>query len=206
MITCPYCGTSHQTFQPNCSNCGAPLPAAEANTSSHEADEILPTPPLAPRPISDGYAWKLLTRDGGAIAALVFGILGFVFSLVGTALTVVIITAFVGIPFLILGIIFLIAAGGMIFWRYQNARKVVTVLRDGQAARGQVVSLGQNYNVRINGRTPWVIQYQFQAGGQEQEGQVSILNQPGDQYQAGKAVWVLYLPDAPKWNSIYPHP
>jgi hypothetical protein len=117
-----------------------------------------------------------------------------------------VITAFVGIPFLMLGIIFLVAASGMVLWRYSSAQKVMTVLRDGQAARGQIVTLGQNYSVRINGRNPWVIQYQFQAGGQEQAGQVTILNQPGTQYQAGKAVWVLYLPDAPKWNSIYPHP
>ncbi len=206
MITCPYCGTSHPTFQPNCSNCGAPLPAADAHTSSSAADEILPTPPLAPRPISDGYVWRLLTRDGGAIAAFVAAIVGFVFSLVGTGLTLAVITAFIGIPFLILGIIFLFAAAALILWRYRSAQKLVTVLRDGQATRGQVVSLGQNYNVRINGRNPWVIQYQFQIGEQEQAGQVSILNQPGEQYQAGKTVWVLYLPEAPRWNSIYPHP
>ena len=206
MITCPYCGTSHLTFQPNCSNCGAPLPAANSNNSAPEAEEILPTPPMAPRPISDGYAWRLLTRDGGAIAAFVAGIVGFVFSLVGTGLTLGVITAFIGVPFLILGIIFLFAAAMLILWRYSSAQKLVTVLRDGQAARGQIVSLGQNYNVRINGRSPWVIQYQFQTGGQEQTGQVSILNQPGEQYQAGKTVWVLFLPEAPRWNSIYPHP
>jgi membrane protein implicated in regulation of membrane protease activity len=206
MIKCPFCGTTHLTFQSNCSNCGAPLPAADEKNSSSEANEILPTPPLAPRPIPNRYAWRLLSRDGGAIAAFVFVILGFVFSLVGAGLTIGVITAFLGIPFLMLGIIFLIAATGLLLWRYQSTQKVVTVLREGQAARGKIVSVGQNYSVRINGRYPWVIQYQFQAVGQEQAGQVTILNQPGEQHQAGRAIWVLYLPDAPKWNSIYPHP
>ena len=206
MIVCPWCGTTHLTFQSNCKNCGGPLLAADEKSVSSDPREILSTPPLAPRSIPNRYAWRLVSRDGGAIAALVFGVLGFVFSVVGTGLTLGIITAFLGIPFLLLGLAFLVAAVWVFLWCYQNALKVVHVLRDGQAKRGQIVELGQNYSVRINGRYPWVIRYQFQADGQDQEGKVTILNQPGDQFQAGKAVWVLYLPDAPKWNSIYPHP
>jgi len=203
MINCPWCGTAHLTFQPNCRNCGGPLHAADETRS--DAGEALPTPPMAPRPIPNQYAWRLLARDGGAIAALVFGILGFVFSLVGAGLTLGVITAIVGIPFLILGMVFLASALVLILWRYQNAHKVVTVLRDGQARRGQIIEMGQNYFVRINWRYPWVIRYRFQVDGQDYEGKVTVMNPPGEAYQAGKAVWVLYLPDAPEWNSIYPN-
>ena len=206
MITCPWCGTAHLTFQSNCQNCGGPLPAPDEKNAPSSPGEALPAPPPAPRPIPNRYAWKLLSRDGGAIAAFVFGILGFIFSLVGAGLTIAIITAFLGIPFLLLGIAFLIAGVWVLLLRYQNAQKVVKVLQDGLASDGKIVSLEQDYHVRINGRYPWVIRYQFQAAGQDYEGKVSVLNQPGEQYQVGKAAWILYLPDAPKWNSLYPHP
>ena len=187
-------------------NCGGPLPTTNEKSTGTVAEEELTSPAQAPRPISDRYAWRLVARDGGAIAAFVFAILGIVFSLVGAGLTLGIITAFLGIPFLMLGIAFLIAGVWVFLWRYQNAQKVVHVLRDGQTGRGQIISTEQNYQVRINGRYPWVIRYQFQAEGQDFEGKVSVLNPPGDLYQAGKAAWILYLPESPKWNSIYPHP
>lgn len=206
MITCPWCGTTHPTFQSNCNNCGGPLQAPDERNVSSDPGEALLTPPLAPRPIPNRYVWRLVFRDGGAITAFVFGLLGFIFSLVGAGLTLGVITAFLGIPFLILGVAFLIAAVWVFMWRYQKAQQVVNVLRDGLAKRGRIIGAEQNYHVRINGMYPWVIRYQFQEDGQDYEGRVSTLNQPGETYQAGKAVWVMYLPEAPKWNSIYPHP
>jgi len=206
MTTCPWCGTSYLTFQPNCSNCGGTLPAVDEKIESSNHSEILLIPPSAPRPISDRYVWRLLSGDGWWIVSLVFVILGVVFSLVGAGLTIGVITAFVGIPFLFLGIGFLVSGGWVFIGRYQNAQQVVKVLREGQATRGQIIEMHVNYSVSINGRNPWVIQYQFQANGQDYQGKVTTLNQPGPQMQAGKAVYVLYIPTAPQWSSIYPHP
>jgi hypothetical protein len=155
MVTCPWCGTSYLAFQSNCTNCGGPLLAAAASVSP----ENPPTPPLAPRSISPRYVWRLLYADGWWIAALVLGILGLVFSLVGAGLTIAVITAFVGIPFLTVGLPLLVLGGVTFVWRYQRAQKVVDVLRQGDAARGEVVDIQQKYNVRVNGRHPWVIQY-----------------------------------------------
>jgi hypothetical protein len=92
------------------------------------------------------------------------------------------------------------------FLQYQQAQNIVGALRNGEATRGRILDVQQNYHVRINGRNPWVIRYEFQAGGQAQESSVSTLNQPGERLQAGKPVYVLYLASAPQWNSIYPHP
>jgi hypothetical protein len=206
MIVCPWCGTGYLTFQSNCKNCGGPLPAVEAPIGLSDSTDILSTPPSAPRPISNRYAWRLLSTDGWSIVALVFGLLGIIFSLVGAGLTIGIITAFVGIPFLLLGVAFLGIGGVVFIWRYQEARQVVKVLREGEATRGQIVDVQENYSVNINGRHPWVIRYRFQANGQNHEGKVTTLNQLGPQLQTGKSVYVLYLPSAPKWNSIYPHP
>jgi hypothetical protein len=206
VIICPWCGTNYLTFQSNCKNCGGALQAVEESITSSVPTENLPTPPSAPRPISERYIWRLLSADGLWITALVLGLLGVVFSQLGAGLTIGIITGFVGIPFLLLGVALLGAGGGVFIWRYQEAQKVVDVLREGEATRGQIVEIQEDYSVSINGRNPWVIRYQFQANGQDHEGKVTTLNQPGQQLQAGKAVCVLYLPTAPKWSSIYPHP
>ena len=206
MIICPWCGTNYLVFQPNCTNCGGPLQAVEGNGTSVPSTEDLSTPPPAPRPISKRYGWRLLSADGWSIAAFVFGLLGIIFSLVGSGLIIGIITAFVGLPFLLLGIIFLGTGGGVFLWRYQEMQKVVDVLREGEATRGHIAEVTENYSVTINGRHPWIIRYQFQVNGQSLDGNVTTLNQPGQQLQEGKAVCVLYLPSAPKWNSIYPHP
>jgi hypothetical protein len=206
MIICPWCGTTYLDFQSNCKNCGGPLQAIAETAAPSVSTESLPTPPPAPRPISDKYIWRLLLTDGWAIFASVFVLLGVIFGMVGAGLTIGIITAFVGIPILLLGIAFLGAGVGVIIWRYQGAQKVVNVLRDGEATHGQVVEVQEDYSVSIDGRHPWGIRYQFQAGGQNHEGKVTTLNQPGSQLQVGKAICVLYLSTDAKWSSIYPHP
>jgi Protein of unknown function (DUF3592) len=206
MITCPWCGTHYLAFQPNCQNCGGPLQPVEEQTASTSPNDAIPIPPPAPRPVPKSYVWRLLYTDGWSIGAFILGLVGFIFSLVGAGLTAGIITAFVGIPFLLLGLALLGAGIWVFIWRYQNALKVVNVLREGETVRGQIIELRENYAVSINGRHPWVIRYQFQAAGQEHEGKVTILDQPRKEYQEGKAVCVLYLPLAPQWSSIYPHP
>jgi hypothetical protein len=206
MITCPWCGTSYQSFQPNCTNCGGPLPGIDQQAAQADAGEEPAMPPPAPRPISQRYIFRLMSSDGWSIAGFIFALLGFIFGVVGAGLTLGIVTAFVGIPFLLLGILFLGFGGAALVWRYQAARQVLTVLREGEATRGEILDLQENYSVTVNGRHPWVIQYGFQANGEKYAGKVTTLNQPGQGMQPGKAVCILYLPSSPKWSSIYPHP
>ncbi|MDR3573692.1 MAG: DUF3592 domain-containing protein [Anaerolineaceae bacterium] len=206
MITCPWCGTNYAVFQPNCQNCGGPLPVQSEETSPAVPDESLPIPPAAPRQISNRYVWRLFSADGAWIAALVLALVGIIFGIVGLGLTIAIITALIGIPFLLLGLVLLVAGGLLFFGRYQKAQKVVSVLRDGAASEGQITELRQNYSVQINGRSPWIIAYAYQVNGQSFAGKVTTLNDPGQRLQVGKAVRILYLPSDPNWSSIYPHP
>lgn len=210
MITCPWCGTSYAIFQSNCKNCGGPLnlPPDEINrvTASAADDERVIMPPPPPRPISNNYVWRLLFSDGWAIASFVFTLMGLIFSFVGFILTIAIITAFVGLPFLAMGLAFLGGGIAIIYWRYQEAAKVVNVLRIGEATRGQITNVEMNYSVRVNGRHPWTITYQFHAMGQSYEGKVTTLNPPGQNLQQGRAACVLYAPTAPTQNTLYPHP
>jgi hypothetical protein len=206
MITCPWCGTNYRTFQPNCQNCGGPLPGTLEGIPTSDVNEDLPIPPAAPRSISNSYVWRLLLSDGMWITGLILGLIGFIFFMVGGGLTIGIITAFIGIPFLLLGLAFL-AAGVLLFvLPYQKAQKVVSVLRDGDSTNGILTGLQENYSVSINGRSPWIIDYEYQINGQTYQGKLSTLNQPGPQMQVGKPVKILYLAAEPNWSSIYPHP
>jgi hypothetical protein len=148
----------------------------------------------------------MLGADGWAIVGFVFTLLGSIFTFIGVILTIAIVTAFVGIPFALFGIPFLGAGGAALYWRYQQAQKTIQVLREGEAVQGQIVSLDQNYNVRINRRHPWIISYQFQAHGRTYQGQVTTLNPPGPGLQPGKMTYVLYLQNNPEHNALYPHP
>lgn len=204
MIVCPWCGTNYVTFQPNCRNCGGLLPADDSTALA--SGEELATPPPAPRPISTTYVWRLLSADGGAIAAFIFGLIGIIFTVLGAGLTLAIITAFVGIPFLLLGILFLGIGVVLLMWRYQEAQKTVRVLREGDAGRGQITAVRANPSVRIQGQFPWILEYEYQVNGRTFAGKVSTLNRPGPQLQVGKAVRILYLATEPNRSSIYPHP
>jgi membrane protein implicated in regulation of membrane protease activity len=204
MITCPWCGTTYTTFRSNCQNCGGPMPAPTENTPISETG--VPMPPPAPRTIVNNYAWRLLLADAWAIAAFIFGFLGAIFAVLGVALTLGIVTAFVGIPFAILGFLFLGVGIAVGVWRYREAQKSIEVLRAGTAVEGQIVQVEENLYVQVNQRHPWVIRYTFHADGQPYDGQVSTLNMPEANLQPGQRVCVLYLPQTPELNVLYPRP
>ena len=196
---------SYEKFQSNCKNCGGPItPVVEAGPV--QAEVALQTPPPPPRSISNGYIWRLLLSDGTAIASGIILFLGTIFTVLGGVLTITIITAFVGIPFLLFGLAFLVGGGVVFYKRYQAFEKIMRVLREGVAAVGEIVSVEENYNVQINHRNPWKIAYRFEVNGQEYTGKVSTLNPPEAALQPEKPVSVLYLVSEPEINSLYPHP
>jgi hypothetical protein len=217
MITCPWCGTNYLNFQSNCDKCGGPmaLPSAAGTsatgtsapgTSSASGAGSLPTPPPPPRPFADSYAWRLIWSDGWGVVGFIFALLGAIFSVLGLLLTLGVITAFVGLPFLALGLVFLFGGGALLASRYQAARRTVGVLRMGDSTVGQIARVEENLAVRVNNQHPWIITYQFRVQNLPYEGRVTTLNAPGADLQPGQAASVLYLPQSPQYNSLYPHP
>ncbi len=205
MITCPWCGTNYTSFQSNCDNCGGslPLPSEIAPTPSTES---LATPPPPPRNVPRQVISHILSTDGWTIAALVFSLLGFVFGVVGSALTISVVAAFVGLPFAGLGVLFLGAGIPILVWRYQVAHRTVEVLEHGEATVGEIVSVHQNYHVRVNGRYPWTVQYRYEVYGREYGGRVTTLSRPDLSEQPGTPVYVLHMRDDPGQSTIYPSP
>lgn len=209
MVICPWCGTNYAEFQSNCKNCGGPIPYQPpvAPAPAARAEPALIPPPPAPRPISNSYARRLMLTDGGAIAGFILGIIGGIFTLVGAGLTFALVTAFVGIIFLPLGLLELGIGLYLLYWRYNEKKKIVEVLRNGQAIIGQITSVRENYSVSINDRHPWIIEYEFRPnGGLQVHGKVTTLNTPGPNLQTGCDTYVLYMPQAPSQNTLYPHP
>ncbi len=205
MITCPWCGTNYVAFQPNCGNCGGALPLPP-EMAAPEAPGQIAAPPPPPREMPRYHAWRLLATDGGAIAGGILLLLGGIFAVLGLALTIAAVTAFVGIPFGVLGVILLLVGGALVWTRYRAAAQVVDILRTGDAALGVVTHATESYHVQINGRFPWTIGYRFQAQGRAYEGQVTTLSRPEVDRQPGKPVYVLYRRDNPTQNTIYPNP
>ena len=206
MITCPWCGTTYVNFQSTCSRCGGPMDAAHSKYQNAEADGRVLMPPPPPREIAENYHWKLLLADGWTIAAGIFILIGGIFFIVGVPLTIGIVTAFVGLPFALMGLGFLAGGGYVFYWRYNEALKTARILKFGLAMLGQVTGVSENYSVQVNGRNPWRIDYQFTLNGQEYQKSLTTLNPPGPRVQPRREICVLHLPDAPEYNTLYPHP
>ncbi|MFC1997101.1 hypothetical protein ACFLXI_05775 [Chloroflexota bacterium] len=210
MITCPWCGTNYLEFQFNCNNCGGSLPLppddAPEPVELAAAPEISLAPPLPPRHIPSKVIGRIMLTDAGAITGGVFLLLGAIFLVVGIALVIPVVTLFVGLPFAGLGFIFFIVGGILFYLRYGHARQTVDILRDGQAALGEITHATQNYHVQVNNRYPWVIQYQFKVHGRTCRGKLSTLSQPDLSQQPGKPVYVLYQLDDPNKNTLFPSP
>jgi hypothetical protein len=207
-ITCPYCGSSYTTFQTNCDNCGATLPAPKEIAAEVRAKAPVRAlkPPPAPRDVADGYVWRLLLQDGWAMAAIVFIFLGGVFSIIGAGLTAGIITAFVGLPFLFIGLPFLFGGGYFGYQRYKLAQQQLRLLQVGADTEGEITELDMNENVRVNGRNPWTITYRYSVDVTEYEGSLSTLNIPGIALAPGNPITVLYLDENPEISGLFPRP
>jgi membrane protein implicated in regulation of membrane protease activity len=205
MITCPWCGTNYVSFQSNCDNCGGSLPLPAEMVATAPAESLAPPPP-PPRNVPRQALWRILFTDGWSVAGAVFSLLGFIFGVLGTALTVTLVAAFVGLPFAGLGVLFLGAGIPMLVWRYQMAYRTVEVLEQGEATVGEIVDVYQNYQVRVNGRYPWTVQYRYEVGGREYSGRVTTLSRPDLSQQPGRPVYVLHMQDDPGQSTLYPSP
>ena len=197
--TCPWCGTSYTTFRNNCKNCGGPLPPVEQAPTPPPIPDVAEPPP-APREFKNSFVWRTLFSEGWAIAAGVFVLLGAIFFLIGIPLLLV----FVGIVFVPLGLLFLAVGVPIIIWRYQKAQQTLNVLRMGEAVLGNIVDITENFAVEVNGRHPWTITYGFEVDGDTYEGQTTTLRPVGFTHHPGQPMYVLYLPDDPRQNTVYP--
>jgi hypothetical protein len=198
--TCPWCGTSYTSFRSNCRNCGGPLPPPREEAAAPSSIPDIPGPPPAPRDFKDSFALRQLSADGWAIAAGIFALIGAIFTLIGIPLMLVV-AGFALVP---LGLLFLGVGVPILIWRYNLAQQTLNVLRMGEPVLGSIVDIHENIAVEVNGRHPWTITYGFEVDGEEYEGQTTTLRPVGFTHQVAQPMYVLYLPDDPTQNTVYP--
>ncbi|GEM_PF-440266 len=204
-LKCPWCGTTDYEVRTNCRNCGGPLPEREPEETGRTLEMPLKPPP-PPREISKNYVRKLMMRSGWGVAAAIFAFIGGIFFFLGLLLTTLVVTAFVGIPFIGMGAIFGVAGFIVLKTQYDKARKTVEVLRLGHDTEGHVTEVEQNLMVRINGRNPFTINYEYSVEGQRFTGSVQTLQNPLPVFRKGGRAWVLYSSESPNTSTLYPHP
>jgi hypothetical protein len=208
MITCPRCNTLYQEFQFECEKCGASLPLPPADGSEPEqitpaADEPI-APSMPPRQVPKMALGRLLKNQPGAIIGGIFLLIElFIFTVVTIAISPIFRLSD-SLFFLLFNVGFIVIGAVLFIRGFQKALRTVKILRDGQAALGEITDVSPNYRVRINNRHPWIIQYSFKVFGSDYQGKLSTLNQPDADYQPGKATYVLYQPDDPQQNTLYP--
>jgi membrane protein implicated in regulation of membrane protease activity len=135
-----------------------------------------------------------------------FSLLGFIFAVVGIPLTLSVVAAFVGLPFAGLGLLGLAGGAVILVRRYRFADQTVEVLREGEATVGEIVDVTRSYHVRVNGRYPWTVEYEYEVDGRFFGGKVTTLSRPSLSRQPGRPVYVLFMPDDPGQSTIYPSP
>ncbi len=210
-IICPWCGTHYTEFQPNCENCGGSLPfpqETDIGISSHDTNRLpLAVPAEKPRGVPTSHLWKILSTKAGPWIGGIFSILGFVFGIVGFGLTVTVVAIFVGIPFMFLGVVFSGIGLPLFIVGYSRAQRTLGLLRNGSSVEGKIHQVVPNYQMTINGRHPWKISYAFELHGRKFTGTSSTLSAiPHDVNYSGQPVFILYNPENPEENTIFPNP
>jgi hypothetical protein len=139
-------------------------------------------------------------------------LVGLIFFLIGFPL---------GLTFVILGIVlpglwlFIIIGGGIGgiftilggFLFYIGIRQGLRKIRPfefGLATVGEVIDMYRDTSISINGRNPWAIIYTFKVHGVPYEGKGISWKHALQTQAVGNRVHVLYLPNDPNQNVIYP--
>jgi hypothetical protein len=158
--------------------------------------ELGPPPPPTPRVLPKGFA--LRTRLTGNVATWV----GLIFFTFGSLMAVAI---FFASPWATLFPLFFALGGfGMLRLGLTQANNTLRAFRFGTAVAGQVHSVGLDSSNRINDQYARKLTYHFQIENQLHEGTLSSFDSTLSTRRSGQPLWVLYLPEDPTKNTLYP--
>lgn len=178
-LPCGWCGTTNaEPNQTNCVNCGGPLPPSAALA----LDDPGPPPPPGPRNIPSAYRHRLLLWKNPL-------------ALVGAIFTIVFCWSII---FPIIGLV-------MWYFGHKKAQNQLNALVDGVAGRAELIEVFRDSSVNVNGRSPWRLVYTFtDQHGEVHEGWVHSWQAVHSRRPPGEAFWVVYMPDDPDQNAVWP--
>lgn len=128
---------------------------------------------------------------GVGIVALVFSVLGIVFTTTGLCLTVITGPQTLGILFLCFGGGILAVGVALLAIRLAAIRRRAWLLECGLETSGAIVEVAQNPRVRVHGRRPWVVRYRYEVLGCVYFGRDTMMELPVG-YEPGAGVVVKY--------------
>ncbi|TLD69818.1 hypothetical protein FEM03_15965 [Phragmitibacter flavus] len=189
MITCGWCSTHYQHWQNRCDSCGGPMPPMPGMA-------IGAPPPPAPRSVPSGFPLRVLLTNNIAsiIGAIIFGA-----------------GAFMTLMFLVAGnwgALFpgLFALGGFLVLRFgiKQGRSTLHAFRDGIAVEGKVHQVSKDTTTTVNGEHPWKLVYHFRVADHLHQGVLISFDSTLSKRVSGQPLWVLYVPENPEKNTLYP--
>ena len=197
-IICPWCGQRNPANQLECRKCGGPLPAPIGEDPG-------PKPPPPPRVLPKGYKSRVLLKNTpiniiGGIFALVGLPIACIFPLAGLASGLWMLLVIGGG----LGSLFTLLGGVMLYMGIKEGLGKIHPYEQGKATVGEVTEIYRDTSVEVNGRNPWAVLYQFEAGGSVYEGKVTTWKYAPKIQSPGNRVYILYISDDPDQSVIYP--
>lgn len=177
-------------------------PYAEAGAGSQpRLEPAADRPPAAPRDVDR----KSITAPGGNVLLLVgaiFAIVGLVFVVTGVAMLLGGNNAgwaIAGFP-----LIHLSVGVGMLYYSLSRRAERRRIAELGEVAVATITSTGFDRKVRINGRNPYKMTFDFRVGDVEHSGKRSTMNSDITEHELFDRIWVLYDPADPSKNMEWP--
>jgi len=147
----------------------------------------------------------LMGNNVPALVGLIFLLIGFPLGLIFTILGITLPGMWL---FIVIGGgvggIFTLLGGAMLYFGIREGLGKIRPFEHGQATIGEVIEMYRDPTVSINGRNPWAIIYTFKVHGLTYEGKAISWKYAPQTQAEGNRVHVLYLPDDPDQNAIYP--
>jgi hypothetical protein len=198
MHTCAWCGTSYASWRSSCESCGGALPQPPGEDPG-------PAPPEPPRTLPPSYIRRIkYTTNVIFLVGAGFGCIGIPMGLLFLAIGL---GSGEGAMAAVGAVVLAIFGGlgvGLGRWGWSKAAGIINALERGRATRGKITSVYHDTSVQINGRSPWAIEYRFEAAGKGFEGKVQTWDGEQAERKPGQPVHVVYVESAPEQNALYP--
>ncbi len=149
-------------------------------------------PPRAVDYIGATYSFRNPLVVFAILWSTISGIMLIAFLMSGEGLGVL-----VPLSFLVIG--FTIGSSGV-----KVAKKRLLAWREGVGAPATVTWIGRDTSYKVNGRSPYMMKYEFAADGVMHTGVRKSFNREIKRYALGERIWIVYLPDNPALSAEWP--
>ncbi|NNC42712.1 MAG: hypothetical protein HKO03_05690 [Acidimicrobiia bacterium] len=149
-------------------------------------------PPRAVDYIGATYSFRNPLVVFAILWSTISGIILIAFLMSGEGLGVL-----VPLSFLVIG--FAIGSSGV-----KVAKKRLLAWREGVGAPATVTWIGRDTSYKVNGRSPYMMKYEFAADGVMHTGVRKSFNREIKRYGLGERIWIVYLPENPDLSAEWP--